>query len=323
MEARKGSDVGATGGSWLLMLVHMPTDDPAPRMRVLRTLEALGAVVMRDGAFLLPDSPANRSSLEALSDYIGRSAGNVHVLNASALSSAQHDSLKRLFDRSQRYEELVKTVEGLKLGFGQSDPSAIARVLHKQRRDFDSIASLDFFPTEARARAERALAECDTAVRKLLNTASVKATLGPGENLRQRTWATRRPLWADRLACAWLIRRFIDPEATLFWLDKNQEVPAGAVGFAFDGAHFANTETRVTYEEMVARMELGANAALGKIAGIVRFLEARGDPVPEAAGVQMLLQGAMRRSPTDDELLGEAEKTFDLLYDAYQEPARR
>ena len=301
----------------------MPTEDPAPRMRVLRTLESLGAVLMRDGAYLLPDSAQNRSSLEALADYISRSAGSVHLLRASALSAHQQDNLKRLFDRSQRYDELVKTVESLKLAFGHTDPGAIARVLSKQRREFEGIASLDFFPSDARGRAERALQDVDAAVRKLLNTASSKATLGAGETLQQRTWVTRRPLWADRLACAWLIRRFIDPEGSLLWLDKGQDSPAGAVGFAFDGAHFANTETRVTYEEMLARMQLTSNAALGKIAGIVRHLEARGDSVPEAAGVQTLLQGAQRRSASDDELLSEAEKTFDLLYDAYCEPSRR
>jgi hypothetical protein len=66
------------------------------------------------------------------------------------------------------------------------------------------------------------------------------------------------------------------------------------------------------------------NPGLTKIGAIVHFLEVRsGTPVPEAAGVQTLLQGALRRSANDDELLGEAEKTFDLLYDAYGEPARK
>jgi len=310
-------------GTWLLLLTHMPTEDPAPRMRVLRTLESLGAVLLREGAYLMPDSPQNKSSLEALADYVSRSQGKVHLLRASALADHQQDALKRLFDRSQRYAELVKTVESLKLGFGHTDPGAIARVLGKQRRDCEAISALDFFPTEARARAERALTEVDAEVRKLLHTGSARATLGPGEELHRRTWVTRRPVWVDRLACAWLIRRFIDPEATLLWLDKGQDAPPGTVGFAFDGAHFTNTATQVTYEEMLARANLAANPALTKIAGIVRFLESRGDPVPEAAGVQTLLQGALRRSPTDDELLAEAEKTFDLLYDAYYEPSKR
>lgn len=311
------------GNTWLLLLAQMPAEEPASRMRVLRTLESLGAGVVRDGAYLLPDTPGNRKSLEALVDYIVKSSGSAHMLNASATSPAQQETLRRLFDRSERYADLVKTVESLSLGYGQTDPSAIARVLHKQRRELENISSLDFFPSDSRLRAQQALGEAEAAVRRLMFSAQAPAALGPGENLLRRTWVTRKPLWADRLACAWLIRRFIDPEATLVWKDKGEELPADAVGFGFEGAHFANSSSRITYEEMLARLDLAKNPALHRIGSIVRFLESGGMTVPEAAGVQTLLQGALRRSLSEQELLGEAEKTFDLLYEAYYEPAKR
>ena len=136
-------------------------------------------------------------------------------------------------------------------------------------------------------------------------------------------WATRPGVHVDRAACAWLIRRFVDPEATMAWLEKTDALPAGAVGFAFEGAHFANSDLRVTYEEMLARLDLAKNPALVKIGSIVHFLEVRGTPVAEAAGVHTLLQGALRRSANEAELLGEVEKTFDLLYEAYFEPPKR
>jgi hypothetical protein len=307
---------------WLVIVVQMSSEDPAARMRVLRTLESLGAAVMREGAYLLPDTPGNRQSLETLADYILKCTGQAHLLKVQATSAGQVEVFKRLFDRTARYDTLVKTVEALRVGFGLSDPSAISRVLHKQRREFEAIAALDFFPTAARARAERALAEAEAAVRRLLFPQTSGHT-GPAENLLGRTWATRKPLWADRLASAWLIRRFVDPEGRIVWLDKSQEPPAGAIGFAFEGADFANSETRITYEEILVQLKLNANAALARIGSLVHFLEARGTPVPEAAGVQTLLQGAVRRARSEDELLGEAEKTFDLLYEAYFEPARR
>ena len=309
--------------TWLVTIAQLSTDDPAARMRVLRTLESLGAAVMREGAYILPDSAANRQALDALADYIGKSAGSAQVLQVQASSEAQQDSFQRLFDRSARYDALIKTVESLRVGFGHSDPSAISRVLHKQRREFDAIAALDFFPTAARERAEQALAEADAEVKKLRFAAPSQAALASGENLLRRTWATRKPPWADRLACAWLVRRFIDPEATLVWLDKADEVPAGALGFAFDGAHFASSASRVAYEDMLARLDLQKSPALVKIGSIVHFLEMGGEAVPEAAGVQTLLHGAQRRAPRAEEWLTEAEKTFDLLYEAYYDPARK
>jgi hypothetical protein len=320
-EADQGAKAAAAPG-WLLTVAQLPIDDPASRMRVLRTLESLGAAVMRDGVFLLPDTPGNRQSLETLTDYIVKIAGSASVMQVSAVSAVQQIAFMSLFDRSARYENLIKTVESLRVGFGHSDPSAISRVVHKQRREFESIAALDFFPSEARTRAEEVLAAADAEVRKLLFPTHGQTALAPGESLLGRTWVTRKPLWADRLACAWLIRRFVDPEARLTWLEKTQALPPDAIGFGFEGAHFANSETRVTYEEMLAKLDLAKNPALAKIGSIVHFLEIRGTPVAEAAGVQTLLQGAMRRSTSEAELLAEAEKTFDLLYEAYYQPPK-
>ena len=154
--------------SWLVIIAQLPVEDPASRMRVLRTLESLGTAVMREGVYLLPDTPANRQSLDALTEYIAKVSGTTNVLRVNAASPAQQLEFVRFFDRSARYEDLIKTVESLSIGFGHSDPSAISRVLHKQRREFESIAALDFFPNEARTRAEAALAKADAEVRKLL-----------------------------------------------------------------------------------------------------------------------------------------------------------
>jgi hypothetical protein len=190
-------------------------------------------------------------------------------------------------------------------------------VLNKQRRELEAISALDFFPSAVQEQAKRALTVAEAAVHKLLFPSRSSAVDRTHTQFLRCAWVTRRPLWADRLACAWLIRRFIDPEGSVRWLDKAQAPPAEAVGFSFDGARFGNSASQVTFEVMLQRFGLADNAALAKIGGIVHYLEARESPVPEAAGVQTLLQGAARRAANDDELLAEAEKTFDLLYEAY------
>jgi hypothetical protein len=307
-------------GRWLLLVASLPTEDPAARMRGLRTLEALGAAVLREGVYLLPETTATRHGLEYLADYISKGAGNAQVLSVVPASDAQQQSFRKMFDRSARYTELLKVVDSLKVGFGIADPSAVLRVLHKKRHDFEAISALDFFTSELQERVRSSLAEAEAAVHKLLFPAQSQSSGAPDQPMRRRVWATRKPAWADRLACAWLIRRFADPEGTVVWLDKSQEPHAEAVSFAYGGARFGNNATQVTFEVMLQHFGLATNAALVKIGAIVHFLEAHDTPVPEAAGVQTLLQGASRRSTSDDELLGEAEKTFDLLYEAYFEP---
>ena len=307
---------------WLVLIASLPTEDPAARMRMLRTLESLGAAVMREGAYLLPDTASCQQGLERLSEYIAKSTGTSMVLQVLPLSGAQQLAFRSLFDRSARYAELIKVVDSLKVGFGIADPSAISRVLNKLRRELESISALDFFPDAIQQRAKDTIAAAEAAVHKLLFPTQSQAGGKPDEPLLRRIWATRRPPWADRLACAWLIRRFVDPEGSVSWLDKAQDTPAAAVGFAFDGARFGNSASQVTFEVMLQDFGLAKNAALAKIGAIVHFLEVRDTPVPEAAGVQTLLQGAARRSTSDEELLGEAEKTFDLLYEAYFEPSK-
>ncbi len=307
-------------GRWLLLVANLPTEDPAARMRGLRTLEALGAAVLREGVFLLPETAATRQGLDYLADYISKGAGSAHVLAVVPASEAQQQSFRKMFDRSARYEDLLKVVDSLKVGFGIADPSAVLRVLHKKRHDFEAISALDFFTSGQQEKVRASLAEAEAAVHKLLFPAQSQASGVPDQPMRRRVWATRKPAWADRLACAWLIRRFADPEGTVVWLDKSQEAHADAVSFAYGGARFGNNATQVTFEVMLQHFGLATNPALVKIGAIVHFLEAHDTPVPEAAGVQTLLQGAARRSTSDDELLGEAEKTFDLLYEAYFEP---
>jgi hypothetical protein len=307
-------------GRWLALVASLPTEDPAARMRGLRTLESLGAAVIREGVYLLPETSTTRQGLEYLADYISKGVGSAQVLTVVAASEAQQQAFRKMFDRSARYQELLKDVESLRSGFGIADPSAVLRVLHKKRHDFESISALDFFTNELQERARTALDDTEAAVHKLLFPAQTPASGAPDAPMRRRVWATRKPAWADRLACAWLIRRFADPEGTVVWLEKNQGIPANAVDFAYAGARFGNNASQVTFEVMLQYFGLATNTALVKIGAIVHFLEARDTPVPEAAGVQTLLQGAARRSTTDDELLGEAEKTFDLLYEAYFEP---
>lgn len=315
----KDKDLNEEDPRWLVFVANLPVDDPSARMRVLRTLDSLGCAMLRDGVYLLPDSPDNRQGLSRLAGHVARLNGSAQVLAARSLDAAQARGFRGLFDRSARYEELVKNVESLSTGFGLADPGSIARVLGKQRRDFEAIATLDFFPTPARDRAARAIEEAEARVRSLLFPDAPRGgqPTRTGRHYFRRIWATRKPLWADRLASAWLIRRFIDAEATVVWLEQHQPCPSAAIGFGFEGATFTNSRNRVTFEELVANFGLDGNATLVRIGALVHFLDVGGAPVAEAAGVETLLQGARRRSQNDDQLLAETEKTFDLLYEAY------
>ena len=311
--------------NWLVLVATLP-EEANSRMRILRTLESLGCAILGEGVYVLPNTIAARQGLPRLGEHVSANGGTHHLLNVVA-GDAQNKVFASLFDRTARYVDLIKTVESLSAGYGVSDPTSLSRTVIKLKRDFDTIAALDFFPSEIRDRATRALATTDAEVRKMLFPQAADATTTQELRARQkffrRVWVTRAPLWADRLASAWLIRRFIDAEGRVFCGERNQAPPETAVSFGYEGAMFSNSSSQVTYEVLLDAFGLVKDPALKRIAGIIHALDIGGEPVPEAAGVETLLQGLQRRSTSDNNLLTETEKTFDLLYDAYFEaPAK-
>jgi hypothetical protein len=133
-----------------------------------------------------------------------------------------------------------------------------------------------------------------------------------------RVWATRKNPWIDRLASAWLIKRFIDRKARFRWIDKPKDRPRGALGFDFDGADFTHVGNRVTFEVLLASFGLDSKPALNQLAATIHFLDVGGIPVADAKGLEMVLKGARDNARSDDELVLAAAKVFDHVFSAYQ-----
>jgi hypothetical protein len=134
-----------------------------------------------------------------------------------------------------------------------------------------------------------------------------------------RRWATRARPRVDRLACAWLIRRFIDPQAQFLWLADpagSAPTPRGALGFDYDGARFTHVGARVSFEVLLVSFGLDADPRLQRIARAVHFLDIGGIPVPEAAGLDAVLSGLHAVHTDDDALCLAAAAVFDALHAA-------
>ena len=138
---------------------------------------------------------------------------------------------------------------------------------------------------------------------------------------RKRVWATRRRLWVDRVASAWLIRRFIDAEARFVWLDRPEDCPEEALGFDFDDAAFTHMGERVTFEVLLASFGLDANPGLDRLGQLVHFLDVGGVEVPEAAGFEAVLAGLRDSMSDDDALLAAMTPVLDGLYQRYSSVA--
>lgn len=297
--------------AYLALFVTLSTRQSAGRMRVWRALRALGSVTLRDGVYLLPDSAEHATAFERIADDVRGVGGTAEIYRLDGRDEGQGRKLSGLFDRSTDYSALLGSIQ-------DANPSDAKAVRLLQRR-LSALSAIDFFPGEARRQAEAALAALEAATTgEPLNVPGKLRRLASPE-FQGRTWATRRHLWVDRMASAWLIQRHIDPRASFVWLDDPKRCPKQALGFDFDGAAFTHLGGLVSFEVLAASFGLERDPAIARIAAIVHFLDVGGVPVAEAAGVEAVLAGARASAPDDDALLTDASRLFDNLYRNYQQ----
>ena len=310
--------------AWLALVISLPSHRGTSRMRVWRALKGLGAAVLRDGVYLLPRNESAVAAVQELANAVTSSSGMAHVLTFSGKDSSQTEYFRSLFDRTAEYARFIETIQKLKTGLTRRRAVSASRHLKRIRREFEAVVAIDYFPGPAKEQVRHLLSETESALTALLSPGEPRPATREIRRLnkrdyRQRVWATRARPWVDRLASAWLIRRFIDPRARIIWLKDPGRCPAKAIGFDFDNATFTHVGARVTFEVLLASFGLEEDAALVRLGGLVHYLDVGGVPAAEAAGLEMILNGARKQNTDDDKLLKEAGKFFDLLYDSYTE----
>lgn len=305
--------------SWLLLVVSLPTGSATARMRLWRSLKQLGCGALRDGAYVLPAGGGRGQTLRALADDTLREGGSAWLLTMQAGSGAEEEGMRALFDRRAEHGVLANALVETRASLAHLAPQEIRRLLRKHRRDLDTLRAIDYFPDDAALSTESAWLDLQHAAESRLAPGEpqpVDAAVVARERAlyQRRTWATRRHLWVDRVASAWLIRRFIDPDARFLWLASPAECPPEALGFDFDGAAFTHVGELVTFEVLIASFALAGDVGLQRLAAMVHVLDLGRGFVAEAPGFEALLSGARQRALDDDALLAEIAPVLDSFH---------
>lgn len=309
---------------WTSLIISLPSESSALRMRIWRTLKASGVATLRDGVYLAPANTGIRPTFDEIASDVSTAGGTALIAN---IEEPEGGNFPALFDRSDDYAPLLKELGSIA---GVSDENVVGRDQQKQirkiRKNFDALCAIDFFPGPAKQQVEAALNAIEQRVIRLLSPDEPNSVSGgvprvSPEEFRNRTWATRKRPWIDRLACAWLIRRFVDPQARFLWLENPQQIPANAIGFDFDGATFSHVGAYVTFETLVASFDITVSG-IHRMAAIVHFLDVGGIQPPEAAGIESVMAGLRDSITDDDSLLTVAFQILDgLLVSLQKEPS--
>ena len=300
-----------------ILIVTLPTQPNAVRLRIWRSLKALGCAALRDGAYLLPMEQAG--ALEELAGEVLQHGGTASVLTLSPRDEKQRLQLLAQFDRSEAFVAWRQTARAL---LGELDGLSETEASRRARGVADALQTLrriDYYPGPAAEQAQAELAMLRRALDLRFSRGEPQGIAGDVPRLdaakfQRKRWATRARPWVDRLACAWLIRHFIDPVAKFVWLSEPLRPPRGVVGFDFDGARFTHVGNRVTFEVLMASFGLDQDPRLQPIAAAVHYLDAGGIAVPQAAGLEAVLAGLRELHANDDDLVRAAATMFDALY---------
>jgi hypothetical protein len=293
-------------------------------MRAWRALKDSGCGVLRDGVYVLPASATASAALAEVEAGIRSSGGFAMRVELHLKTDEQQAHLRGLFDRSGDYAALTDQIQETRASLRRLGARKSKTSLDRLQRLADRLAAIDFYPGAAQSKATDALASLQRDFREFYARGEPRKSqrrLRPGDRAKYqgRVWATRKDPWVDRLASAWLIKRFIDPAARFVWLDRPSSLPRKAIGYDFDGAQFTHVGNRVTFEVLMETFGLDGDPALAAIGGSVHFLDVGGNTAADAKGLETVLKGVKEKARNDDAMLSEAMRIFDHFYSAYAE----
>jgi hypothetical protein len=296
---------------WLLLIHQLPPTPSYLRVKIARRMQRIGAVAIKNTVYVLP---ATENTLEDFQWTIGEiraGGGEANLFEARVIEGLTDSDVEQLFNaaRNEEYEEIAAEVAQI----SPSSPQLAAEIarLHKRAADVNAI---DFFG-----------APKGQVVAALLDALANRKQSAPLErptekSYRARTWVTRAGAHVDRMASAWLIRRFIDPEATFaFVTTKQHEAKEGEVRFDMFDADFTHEGDRCTFEVLLDRMHLD-DPALRAIADVVHDIDLKDTKFdrPETGGVAALVAGIAMAHRDDEARIARASQALDDLYIYYQ-----
>ena len=303
----------------LLLLVGVPPTPSSLRVRVWRRLRSLGAVPLKRSAYLLPDTPERYEDFQWLAQEIEREGGEATLIRIQQIENISPENVQRLLHEPRdhdyrqlaaRYRKVLQSLDKKPVVKGARLPEELAHLAREHQR----IRDIDYFDAPSGAEVRRL--EEVIAMRTRRQEPVHREERRPLDlaGLRGRRWVTRPRPHIDRIASAWLIKRFIDPDAE-FLFAPPAEFPKDAIPFDAPGVELSHQGEDCTFETLVKRARL-RDRRLARLAEIVHEADLRDGKYPheEARGIDVAVRALLAASPDDRQVLAQGMTLFEGLY---------
>ena len=325
----------STAARWLLLIHQLPPKPAYLRVKIWRRLQGLGAISVKNSVYVLPAGEQALEDFQWLLREIEQGGGEGIVCEANLIDGLSDQEVRGLFDaaRDADYAEIAKElralaaeIEGDAVASSEKKPEVRGQLVRLRRR-YSELTDIDFFSATGRMTVEGLLTGLET---RLADAATELQAEDPGmkkisEGLTGKTWVTRRSVHVDRIACAWLIRRFIDPEARFkFVAAKDYDAQQGELRFDMFKAEFTHEGDKCSFEVLLDKV--GSNdKALHAIAEIVHDIDLKDGKFSreQTAGIAHVIEGICLSQKDDLARIERGSAVFDDSYEYFRKKRGR
>jgi len=313
---------------WLLLIHQLPSKPAYFRVKIWRRLQGIGAVAVKSTVYALPANAETQEDFEWLLKEIVEGGGEAMVCEARLIDGLSDSQARALFDaaRDEDYGAISKEARALSARLtataAPEDRAEVRSQTNRLRKRLADIAAIDFFGATGRLSAESLVAEIERGLAEDtdMTTPSPEAPARTAADLKGRVWVTRKGVHVDRIACSWLIRRFIDPSAVIrFVPGKGYEPKPGELRFDMFEGEITHEGDRCSFEVLLTRIGI-ADAALQAISEIVHDIDLKDGKFgrEETTGIASLISGVCTANPQDEDRIAQGATVFDNLYQYFR-----
>lgn len=309
------------GARWLLLIHQLPAKPAYARVKIWRRLKGLGAVTVKNSVYALPANAETQEDFAWLIKEISELGGEAFVCEAQLVDGLGDSEVQALFDaaRDEDYAEIAAAARDLGGKRSDGTDAEFATQVARLRKQLDEIVAIDFFGADGREPAEGLVSGLEAGLHEEDNAVTATETKAASDPLKGRTWVTRQGVQVDRIASAWLIRRFIDEAARFkFVPGTGYAAQPGELRFDMFEGEFTHRGDRCTFEVLLAEAKLD-DPALAAIGEIIHDIDLKDGKYgrEEAAGVRSLITGIAASHKDDTQRLERGAVLLDDLYSSF------